>query len=77
MTVSILEAQADLAGIIHRLAPGEELILTENDAVVATLKAIPSVQMPKKRPPPGLWKGKASILSDDEDHLQDFAEYMP
>ena len=77
MTATILEAQADLVGIIHRLAPGEELVLTENDAVVATLRVAPSSQMPKKRPPPGLWRGKATIVSDDEDHLKDFAEYMP
>ena len=77
MTATLLEAQADLAGIIHRLAPGEELILTENNEAIATLRAISSGPMPRKRPPPGLWKDKVIILSDDEDHLKDFAEYMP
>ena len=25
---------------------------------------------------PGLWKGKLTILSDDDEHLKDFEEYM-
>ena len=77
MTATLLEAQADLAGIIHRLAPGEELILTENDTPVATLKSVTPGPMPRKRPPPGLWKDKVIIVSDDDEHLKDFAEYMP
>ena len=77
MTATIQEAQADLAGMIHRLAPGEELVLTENATAVATLRAVPPETTPGERPPPGLWKGKAIIVSDDEEHLKDFAEYMP
>lgn len=77
MTATLQEAQADLAGIIHRLTPGEELTLTQNETVVATLKAGPTAATPRKRPPPGLWKGKVTIVSDVEEHLKDFAEYMP
>jgi antitoxin (DNA-binding transcriptional repressor) of toxin-antitoxin stability system len=29
------------------------------------------------RPPPGLGKGCITIVSDDDDHLVDFADYMP
>jgi antitoxin (DNA-binding transcriptional repressor) of toxin-antitoxin stability system len=76
MTATIKEAQADLAGIIHRLAPGEELVLTDNNTAVATLRAIPPDPLPGERPPPGLWKGKVIIVSDDDEHLKDFAEYM-
>lgn len=36
-------------------------------------------QPPEKRlrPAPGLGKGMLTIISDDDDHLKDFAEYMP
>ena len=77
MTATLLEAQADLAGIIHRLAPGEELILTENNTPIATLKSVASGSKLGERPPPGLWKDKVIVVSDDEGHLKDFAEYMP
>jgi hypothetical protein len=29
------------------------------------------------RPPPGLGKGYITIVSDDDEHLKDFEEYMP
>lgn len=74
MTVSLTQAQADLAGLIRRLSPGEQLVITENDQPVARLTAEPPP--PPKRREPGLWKGKLTILSDDDEHLKDFEEYM-
>jgi prevent-host-death family protein len=74
-TIPIEQAQADLANVIHALAPGEEVVITENDKPVARL--VGERPGPSSRPGPGLWKGKATILSDDDEHLQDFAEYMP
>lgn len=75
MTVTLNEAQAHLPGLIHGLSPGEEVVVTENGAPVATITgAKPAIA--EKRVP-GLWKGKLTILSDDNDHLADFAEYMP
>ena len=39
---------------------------------------LPDQQEPiKKRRQPGSAKGRLTILSDDEDHLADFKEYMP
>ncbi len=29
------------------------------------------------RPEPGLCKGMITVISEDDDHLQDFKEYMP
>jgi antitoxin (DNA-binding transcriptional repressor) of toxin-antitoxin stability system len=75
MTVTLTQAQADLAGLIHRLAPGEQLVITENDRPVARLTTEPPQSKPKWREP-GLWKGKVTIVSEDDDHLADFAEYM-
>ena len=28
-------------------------------------------------PPPGLGKGFITVVSDDDEHLKDFEEYMP
>ena len=75
MTVTLKEAQADLAGLIHRLPPGEQLVITEDDRPVARLTAEPP-PTPGLRPPPGLLKGAIIILEDDDEHLKDFEEYM-
>ena len=32
---------------------------------------------PGLRPPPGLGKGFITVVSDDDEHLKDFEEYMP
>ena len=74
MSVTLIQAQADLAGLIHSLPPGGQMVVTENDQPVATITAaVPT--LPGKRIP-GLWKDKLTILADDEEHLADFAEYM-
>ena len=74
-TVSIEEAQSKLPDIIHRLNTGEEVAITEGGQVVARL--IGERQPGWQRPGPGLCKGMMTILTDDDDHLKDFAEYMP
>lgn len=76
-TVTIQEAQAKLADLIHNLSPGDEVVITENNQPVAKLVS----QQPKPkaglRPPPGLGKGFITIITDDDEHLKDFEEYMP
>jgi antitoxin (DNA-binding transcriptional repressor) of toxin-antitoxin stability system len=75
LTVSLEEAQGRLKELISQLGPGDELIITENDRPIATLSTKPAVE--RKRRVPGLGKGMITILSDDDEHLDDFAEYMP
>ncbi len=70
MTVTVKEAQADLLGLLRRLRPGDTLTLTDNDVPVATVVPAPVAAL---RPPPGLWKGKVVILSED-DHVKAFEE---
>jgi len=77
VTVTIQEAQAKLPDLIHKLPPGEEVVITENNQPVAKLVSEVPKPNPGPRPPPGLGKGYITILSDDDDHLKDFAEYMP
>ena len=74
--MTIEEAQANLKELIHQMTPGEELIITENQQTVAKLVSEPASK-PRLRPGPGLGKGMITIISEDDDHLQDFAEYMP
>ncbi len=73
-TVSIQEAQAKLADLIHTLSPGDELVITENNQPVA--KLVDGKAIAQQRPQPGLCKGMITIIADDEDHLVDFADYM-
>lgn len=76
-SVTIQEAQAKLPDLIHGLMPGAEVLITENNQPVAKLVSeLPSAK-PGLRPPPGLGKGMITIIADDDEHLKDFAEYMP
>ena len=74
-TVTLEEAQSRLADVIAKLTPGEPVIITRNNTPVARLVA----EGPPKRKPrkPGSAKGVLTILADDDEHLKDFAEYMP
>lgn len=72
--VTIDEAQANLAEIIHQLAAGDEIIITENQQPVAKLLIPPK---PVKRRQPGRCKGMITLLVEDDEHLDGFKEYMP
>jgi len=74
-TISMEEAQATLPDIIRTLGPGEEVVITQNSQPVA--KLIRQPQAARKRPHPGSAKGMLIINVEDDEHLQDFAEYMP
>jgi antitoxin (DNA-binding transcriptional repressor) of toxin-antitoxin stability system len=75
ITISLKEAQAKLPDLIHNLKPGEELLITDNDRLLA--KLVGQSSTPSQRPGPGLCKGMITIVADDEEHLQEFAEYLP
>jgi prevent-host-death family protein len=72
--VTIQEAQAKLPDLIHKMMPGDEVVITENNQPVAKLVAAPAE---KPRPLPGRGKGMLTILIEDEEHLEHFKEYMP
>ncbi len=74
-TVTVQDAQASLAELIHKLAPGEEVMIIENNQPVARL--VGEKPVARQRPQPGLCKGMITIVADDEEHLRDFSEYMP
>jgi antitoxin (DNA-binding transcriptional repressor) of toxin-antitoxin stability system len=76
LTITIHEAQSQLAEIIHRLGPGEEVVITENDQPVARLlPAIP--EPPKKSRQLGTMRGTVLYIAPDFDApLEEFREYM-
>ena len=74
LTISIEEAQATLADIIGKLSPGEEVVITQDDHPVAELRALTTG---KPQPRFGNCQGMLTIVTDDEEHLEDFTEYMP
>ena len=74
-TISIEEAQAKLPDIIGRLSPGEEVVITKDDQPVAKLvRQQKAARQPRQ---PGSAKGILIINVEDEEHLEDFKEYMP
>ena len=74
-TVTIEEAQAHLVELIDKLTPGEEVVIIRNEQPIARLVGEPPhVRKPRQ---PGSAKGKLIILAEDEEHLEDFKEYMP
>jgi antitoxin (DNA-binding transcriptional repressor) of toxin-antitoxin stability system len=75
-TISIDEAQAKLRELIHGLTPGEEILITEDQLPVAKLMSQAPKPRTALRPPPGLGRGIITIISDDDEHLKDFVEYM-
>ena len=73
-TVTMEEAQAHLPELVARLTSGEELIITQNQMPVAKLvREHLTGRRPRK---PGNCKGLVTIVSDDDEHLKDFEEYM-
>jgi prevent-host-death family protein len=74
-TITIQEAQAQLAELIHRLTPGEEVIITENDQPVARLVPAVPPSEPRKVPQLGTLRGTVLSMEHFEDPLEDFKEY--
>lgn len=79
-TVAIHEAQATLADLIHRLVPGEELVITENGEPVAVVTRPPRPSEPgaaKEERKLGTQRGSVLYMAPDFDApLDDFKEYM-
>lgn len=71
LTVTIEEAQATLPALISSLKPGEEAVIVNNGLPVARL-----IKLPHQRQPGG-GIGKLRIIEEDDEHLQDFRDYMP
>jgi prevent-host-death family protein len=73
-TVSLVEAQAHLPELLEKVAGGETIIITREDAPLAQLTPI---RKSKPQSRFGSCKGMLTIVSDDDEHLEHFKEYMP
>ena len=68
--ITLEEAQAHLAELVGKLAPGQTIVIMENNRPVATLAGQPPRALQPRQP--GSAKGKLIIVADDEEHLEDF-----
>jgi antitoxin (DNA-binding transcriptional repressor) of toxin-antitoxin stability system len=74
-SITVEEAQATLKELIGKLAPGDEIVITDNQQPVARLIAAPGP--PRKPRQPGTLKGTVLYMAPDFDApLEDFKEYM-
>ena len=75
--MNVEEAQVKLKELIHHLAPGEEIVITENEQPVAKLVSQRPSSAETQRPGPGLGKGMITFIAPDFDApLEDMKEYM-
>lgn len=74
-TITLDEAQSQFRDLITHLQKGDEVAIRDGDVVVARI--VGERLSTQQRPGPGLCKGMITIVTDDDEHLKDFAEYMP
>jgi antitoxin (DNA-binding transcriptional repressor) of toxin-antitoxin stability system len=74
MTITIEEAQRKLPELIAGLKPGDELIITAGARPVAQVLPLAAARLQPRQP--GSAKGLLTILAEDDEHLEDFKEYM-
>jgi antitoxin (DNA-binding transcriptional repressor) of toxin-antitoxin stability system len=72
--VDVDVAQTTLNELIDGLKPDEQVVLMRDQQPVAILLPSPRRHKPRKA---GNCKGMIKVLADDDEHLEDFAEYMP
>ena len=75
-TITLETAGSELNELIHSLEPGDEIVVTENDQVVARISPNASKPGIAGQRTLGAWKGKLIEVSDDDEHLKDFEDYM-
>jgi antitoxin (DNA-binding transcriptional repressor) of toxin-antitoxin stability system len=74
LTVTIDQAAAKLREIVGALGPDDEIVLTRDDQPVAKIVGQPARPAIRQ---PGNCKGMLTIVSEDDEHLNDFKDYMP
>jgi prevent-host-death family protein len=68
------EAQARLPELVEYLARGEEIVITQKGQPVAKLVGNRPTREPRQ---PGSCTGMLTVVSEDDEHLEHFKEYMP
>lgn len=67
-------AQATLRDIVAGLGPDDEVVIVVGRKEIARIRG-PANKRPRREP--GLLRDAITVVADDDDHLQDFADYMP
>ena len=70
--IPVEQAAAKLSALIHSLGSDEEIVLTENNSPVASLRP----RKGKRRRRAGNCKGLLKLEQEDDEHLRDFGEYL-
>jgi len=73
-TATVEEVGSQLSTFLDRVAAGDHIVIVRDGKPVGTLGP-PPVEAPKRMV--GWAKGILTIHEDDDEHLKDFAEYMP
>ena len=71
--IGAFEAKTHLSAILEKVANGATFYITRRGKRIAELKPI---EARRKRPIPGLWRGKIWMADDFDAPLEDFKEYM-
>ncbi len=71
-TITLQEAQSHLGEVVHRLTPGEELVITENNKPVAKLVAAVPPAESRKVPQLGTLRGTVLSMEHFNDPLEEF-----
>ena len=71
-TATMEEVQSHLPELLDKLVPGDAVVITRDGKPVARL----TPEWPVGVPIPGRCRGMLTVVSDDDEHLKDFAEYL-
>ena len=73
-TLAVEDIKVTLPELLDSPTPGDEVILTRNQQPVAKLVSeAPKLRQPRKA---GNCVGMIRIVADDDEHLENFEEYM-
>jgi antitoxin (DNA-binding transcriptional repressor) of toxin-antitoxin stability system len=73
--ITLQEAQANVPALIAKMQPGESVQIMDQKLPIARLTIENKPPCNKRKA--GSAKGQVVIVSEDDDHLKDFTEYMP